>query len=120
MTRLFWPQGLDPSVPFHVLIVEDGGTGLPIVHEHEIPQAVSLDAVKLRQQGVSSGYGSSWIAECWLMPDSLVQPPPITPSDAVLAVGTLAAPSAGGLQQLRARQTLRRFLAEKERGAEGP
>jgi hypothetical protein len=66
------------SQPFYVLVVCDDSGGLdgePIVWEHPFPAGVTLPAVMRRQAGLGGRYGSSYIAECRIIPESRRNPP---------------------------------------------
>jgi hypothetical protein len=63
--------------PFYVLVVcDDSGKqeGEPIVWEHPFPAGVTLPAVKRLQANLAGRYGSSYIAECRIIPESLRNP----------------------------------------------
>lgn len=72
--------------PFYVLVIcddiSDGG-GEPIVWEHQFPAGVTLPAVMRQQARLAGRYGSSYIAECRIIPES--KRDPVVPSPALLA-----------------------------------
>jgi len=61
------------AAPFYVLVVGDdsGGKadGNPIVFETQIPEGSSLQAVLQQQQRVRSRYGTTYVAECRIIPE---------------------------------------------------
>ena len=61
------------ALPFFVLVVSDdsGGKvdGTPIVWETQIPAGSSLQAVLQQRQRVGSRYGTTYVAECRIIPE---------------------------------------------------
>jgi hypothetical protein len=64
--------------PFYVLVVCDDScgddTGESIVWEHQFPAGVTLSAVMRQQVRLAGRYGSSYIAECRIIPESRRDP----------------------------------------------
>lgn len=74
--------------PFYVLVTCDDndanhGDGESIVWEHQFPAGVTLPAVMRQQARLAGRYGSSYIAECRIIPES--RRDPVVPSPALLA-----------------------------------
>ena len=46
-----------------------GAGGEPIVMEHTLPQSTTLQAALQRQLGCDHKYGTSYIAECRIIPE---------------------------------------------------
>ena len=59
--------------PFYVLVVSDafghGGGGDPIVWERRFPQGTTLQAVLQQQARFGNQYGTSYVAECRIIPE---------------------------------------------------
>ena len=72
------PSGEIPQVittgaaPFYVLVVGDdssNGNGEPIVFETQLPVGSTLQAVLQQRQRVGSRYGTTYVAECRIIPE---------------------------------------------------
>lgn len=61
------------AAPFYVVVVSDdmGGKpgGNPIVWEHTIPKTTTLQAALRQQQRIDSRYGTTYVAECRIIPE---------------------------------------------------
>jgi hypothetical protein len=57
------------TVPFYVLVVSDDSGGQAIVFEHEIPQSVTIESVLRHQQNLGTRYGTTYVAECRILPE---------------------------------------------------
>jgi hypothetical protein len=58
--------------PFYVLVVSDDitcGGGQPIVWEHPVPSKTTLQAVLQHQRRLGNQYGTTFIAECRIIPE---------------------------------------------------
>jgi len=58
---------------FYVLVVSDDMTddsGNPIVWEHPFPEGTELREVLKRQRSLGGRYGTSWVAECRIIPET--------------------------------------------------
>lgn len=61
------------AAPFYVVVLSDDnpggrGGGEPIVWEHPMPRSTTLQAALERQQQIGSRYGTTFIAECRIVP----------------------------------------------------
>lgn len=66
------------AAPFYVLVVADDGgkqSGEPLVWEYQFPAGTSLEAVLEQRQRLNGRYGTSYVAECRIIP-ALTQPLP--------------------------------------------
>ena len=61
--------------PFYVLVVSDDASGKPggdpIVWEHQMPEGTTLQAALQQQQRVGSRYGTTYLAECRIIPETV-------------------------------------------------
>lgn len=60
------------AAPFYVLVVSDdlsNGGGNPIVWETSIPTGSSLQAVLQQQRRMGSFHGTTYVAECYIIPE---------------------------------------------------
>ena len=61
------------ACPFYVLVVSDDAAGKPgghpIVWEHRIPAGTTLQAALQQQQQVAGRYGTTYLAECRIIPE---------------------------------------------------
>jgi hypothetical protein len=61
------------ACPFYVLVVSDDDAGnpggYPIVWEHRMPEGTTLQAALQQQQRVGSRYGTTYLAECRIIPE---------------------------------------------------
>lgn len=62
------------AAPFYVVVILDdmGGQpgGGPIVWEHQIPAGTTLQAALQQQQRLGSRYGTTYLAECRIIPET--------------------------------------------------
>ena len=56
-------------VPFYVLVVSDDSGGQAIVFEHEIPNNITIESVLRHQQNLGDRYGTTYVAECRILPE---------------------------------------------------
>lgn len=63
------------ACPFYVLVVSDDARGKPggdpIVWEHQMPEGTTLQAALQQQQRVGSRYGTTYLAECRIIPETV-------------------------------------------------
>ena len=61
------------ACPFYVLVVSDDASGKPggdpIVWEHQMPEGTTLQAALQQQQRVGGRYGTTYLAECRIIPE---------------------------------------------------
>ena len=60
-------------VPFYVVVVTDDGgklEGNPIVSEHIIPDSTTLQGALQQQLRVGGPYGTTYLAECRIIPET--------------------------------------------------
>ena len=58
--------------PFYVLAVKDDsgkGNGSPIIWEHQIPDGCGLQAVLRHRKTIGDRYGTTYVAECRIIPE---------------------------------------------------
>ena len=60
---------------FYVLVISDDASGKPggdpIVWEHQMPEGTTLQAALQKQQLVGSRYGTTYLAECRIIPETV-------------------------------------------------
>jgi hypothetical protein len=63
------------ACPFYVLVVSDDDAGnpggYPIVWEHQMPAGTTLQAALQHQQRVAGRYGTTYLAECRIIPETV-------------------------------------------------
>jgi hypothetical protein len=63
------------ACPFYVLVVSDDDAGepggYPIVWEHRMPEGTTLQAALQQQQRVAGRYGTTYLAECRIIPETV-------------------------------------------------
>ena len=61
------------AYPFYVLVISDDAAGNPggnpIVWEHQMPAGTTLQAALQQQQQVAGRYGTTYLAECRIIPE---------------------------------------------------
>lgn len=57
------------SEPFYVVVASDDGGGTPIVGEHHLPRQTTLRAALALQRSLGDRYGTTYIAECRIIPE---------------------------------------------------
>ena len=61
--------------PFYVLVISDDASGKPhsnpIVWEHQMPEGTTLQAALQQQLRVGSRYGTTYLAECRIIPETV-------------------------------------------------
>jgi hypothetical protein len=100
-----------PSESFYVLVIEDDGSGKPIVFETTFPEGASLAGVTKQQQALGDRYGRTWIAKCEIMPATVHIPKPIDETTALGAVNEVFN-GVSSLRRSEALSALRRFIRE--------
>jgi hypothetical protein len=63
------------AAPFYVLVVSDDAAGkpggAPVVCEHQMPEETTLQAALQQQQRVGRRYGTTYLAECRIIPETV-------------------------------------------------
>ena len=61
--------------PFYVLVISDDAVGKPggnpIMWEHQMPEGTTLQAALQQQQFVGGRYGTTYLAECRIIPETV-------------------------------------------------